>query len=465
MQYQFPNNFYWGSAASAAQTEGTTLGDGKSDNIWDHWARQEPNRFFNGVLPTETSTFYDHFRNDIGLMKAINHNSFRTSIAWSRLIPDGVGDVNPQAVEFYNNVIDELIEQGIEPFICLFHFDMPIAMQNIGGFENRDVIEAYANYAQTCFELFGDRVKHWFTFNEPIVTVEGGYLYDFHYPNIVDFKRASVVAFHTMLAHAQAVMRFRQLNIDGQIGIVLNLTPSYPRSDNANDLLASHHCDLLFNRSFLDPAVKGEYPQDLLTLLKKYDQLPAVEASDCDVIQQGKVDIIGINYYQPRRVQAKLHAIHPDAQFMPEWLFDSYEMPGRKMNPHRGWEIYEKGVYDILINLRDNYGNLPCYISENGMGVQGEDAFSVNGQIQDDYRIEFVSEHLKWIHKAINEGSACFGYHMWTFIDNWSWCNGYKNRYGFYQLDLNTQERRIKKSGQWYANVAKNNGFNDPQGG
>ena len=144
---------------------------------------------------------------------------------------------------------------------------------------------------------------------------------------------------------------------------------------------------------------------------------------------------------------------------MPEHFFDYYEMPGRKMNPHRGWEIYEKGVYDILTNLRENYGNLPCYISENGMGVEGEEKFLVDGQIQDDYRIDFIQGHLQWLHKGIEEGSACFGYHLWTFIDNWSWANAYKNRYGFYQLDLNTQKRSVKKSGEWYAQVSQNNGF------
>lgn len=461
MQYQFPQGFLWGSAASAAQTEGKAFSFGKGENIWDHWYKLEPNRFFNGVSSTQASTFYDNYQSDIQRMKAINHNSFRTSISWSRLIPNGTGEINPQAVEFYNSVIDELIKNNIEPFICLFHFDMPLAMQEIGGFENRDVVNAYAEYADICFKLFGDRVKYWFTFNEPIVPVEGGYLYDFHYPNVVDFRRAATVSYHTMLAHSQAVTKYRQHNLGGKIGIVLNLTPSYPRSDNSADLLASHRCDLLFNRSFLDPAVKGEYPQELIALLNEYNQLPDIQSNDCDCIAQGKVDILGINYYRPRRVKARANAINTEAPFMPEWFFDNYDMPGCKMNPHRGWEIYEKGIYDILINLRDNYGNLPCYISENGMGVEGEEKFIENGQIKDDYRIEFVKEHLKWVHKAITEGSQCFGYHMWTFIDNWSWSNAYKNRYGFYQLDLNTQERILKKSGQWYSEISKNNGFND----
>ncbi|PWI32315.1 6-phospho-beta-glucosidase [Vibrio albus] len=460
MQYQFPDNFYWGSASSATQSEGAAFEGGKGENIWDHWFKTEPNRFHHSVPATEASTFYANYKSDIQLMKDIGHNSFRTSISWSRLIPDGTGEVNPEAVDFYNKMINELIVQGVEPFICLFHFDMPMAMQNMGGFESREVLEAYADYAETCFKLFGDRVKYWFTFNEPVVPVEGGYLYDFHYPNVVDFRRAATVAFHTILAHAKAVSRYKAMEQDGQIGIILNLTPSYPRSENEADLKAANICDLMFNRSFLDPAVKGEYPQELMELLKQYEQLPQFEDGDCELIASGKVDMLGINYYQPRRVKARENAVHPDALFMPEWFFDYYEMPGRKMNPHRGWEIYEKGVYDILTNLRENYGNLPCYISENGMGVEGEEKFVKDGQIQDDYRIDFIKEHLKWLHKGIQEGSNCFGYHLWTFIDNWSWSNAYKNRYGFYRLNLTTQARTVKKSGEWYAEVSRNNGFN-----
>lgn len=459
MKYRFPQNFYWGSAASATQTEGAAFQAGKGENIWDHWYSQQPNRFHNGVSATNASTFYENYQSDIQLMKEIGHNSFRTSISWSRLIPQGVGEVNREAAEFYSKVIDEQIKQGVQPFICLFHFDMPLAMQEMGGFESREVLDAFAHFAETCFKLYGDRVKHWFTFNEPIVPVEGGYLYDFHYPNVVDFKRAATVAFHTILAHAKAVEKYRALNQDGQIGIILNLTPSYPRSQNPADLKAANICDLMFNRSFLDPAVKGEYPQELVSLLQQHDQMPNVESGDCELIAKGKVDLLGVNYYQPRRVKARENAVHPEAPFMPEHFFDYYEMPGRKMNPHRGWEIYEKGIYDILTNLKDNYGNIPCYISENGMGVEGEEKFLVDGQIQDDYRIEFIKGHLKWLHRGIEEGSNCLGYHLWTFIDNWSWCNAYKNRYGFYQLDLKTQKRSVKKSGEWFASVSEANGF------
>lgn len=460
INYKFPTDFWWGSATSATQIEGAANEDGKAKNIWDYWYENEPNRFFNQIGPESTSDFYHLYKEDIQMMKEIGHNSFRISISWSRLIPNGRGEVNEKAVDFYNKVIDELKENDIEPFVNLFHFDMPLCLQEEGGWESREVVEAYKAYAETCFDLFGDRVKKWFTFNEPIVPVEGGYLYNFHYPNVVDFKRAAQVAYHTILAHAKAVEAFRNMEIkDAQIGIILNLTPSYPRSEHPADVKAAVIADLFFNRSFLDPAVKGEYPKELVDILKEYNQLPQIVEGDLEIIKANTIDLLGVNYYQPRRVKAKESLPNPASPFMPEWLFDSYEMPGRKMNPYRGWEIYEKGIYDIMINLKENYGNIESFISENGMGVEGEERFLQDGEIQDDYRIEFIREHLKWLHQAIEEGCNAKGYHLWTFMDNWSWMNAYKNRYGFVSVDVDTKKRTLKKSAHWFSKVSKENGF------
>ncbi|CAF1892501.1 6-phospho-beta-glucosidase GmuD [Bacillus subtilis] len=460
-QYRFPKDFWWGSSASATQTEGAADRDGKGQNIWDYWFEKEPHRFFDHVGPADTSQFYDNYKEDIRLMKELGHNSFRMSISWSRLIPNGTGEINDKAANFYNNVIDELIANGIEPFVNLFHFDMPMALQKIGGWVNRETVDAYENYARTCFRLFGGRVKKWFTHNEPIVPVEGGYLYDFHYPNKVDFKEAVQVGFHTMLSSARAIQAYREMEQDGKIGIILNLTPSYPRSSHPADVKAGEIADAFFNRSFLDPSVKGEFPKELVDILKHEGFMPDYNAEDLDIIKKNTVDLLGVNYYQPRRVKAKEHLPNPDAPFLPDRYFDPYVMPGRKMNPHRGWEIYEKGVYDILINLKENYGNIECFISENGMGVEGEERFrNEQGIIQDDYRIEFIKEHLKWIHRAIQEGSNVKGYHLWTFMDNWSWTNAYKNRYGFVSVNLEKDgERTVKKSGKWFKKVAEQSGF------
>jgi 6-phospho-beta-glucosidase len=462
MDYQFPAGFWWGSAASGPQTEGVFEGDGKGASIWDYWYQQEPEKFFNGVGPEKTSQVYTRYQEDIQLMKETGHTTFRTSIQWSRLFPQGKGEVNQKAVDFYNAYIDELIANGIEPFMNLYHFDMPMALQEKGGWLNRETVDAYVAFAQTCFTLFGDRVKKWFTHNEPIVPVEGGYLYQFHYPNEINMKHAVQVGFHETLASAKAIKVYHEMNLGGEIGIILNLTPSYPRDENdPEDVKAAQIADAFFNRSFLDPAVKGTFPEELVTNVKELDMVPAMEADDLQTIRENTIDLLGINYYQPRRIMKKESPIDQAKSPMPDDYFDNYDMPNKKMNPYRGWEIYEKGIYDILTNTRENYGNIKCYISENGMGVEGEERFvNADGVIEDDYRIEFVSDHLKYVHQAIQEGTNCVGYHMWTCMDNWSWTNAYKNRYGFISVDLaNDAKRTVKKSGRWFKEVSDNNGF------
>ena len=462
MDYQFPAGFWWGSAASGPQTEGVFEGDGKGASIWDYWYQQEPEKFFNEVGPEKTSQVYTRYQEDIQLMKETGHTTFRTSIQWSRLFPQGKGEVNQKAVDFYNAYIDELIANGIEPFMNLYHFDMPMVLQEKGGWLNRETVDAYVAFAQTCFTLFGDRVKKWFTHNEPIVPVEGGYLYQFHYPNEINMKHAVQVGFHETLASAKAIKVYHEMNLDGEIGIILNLTPSYPRDENdPEDVKAAQIADAFFNRSFLDPAVKGTFPEELVTIVKELDMVPAMEADDLQTIRENTIDLLGINYYQPRRIMKKESPIDEAKSPMPDDYFDNYDMPNKKMNPYRGWEIYEKGIYDILTNTRENYGNIKCYISENGMGVEGEERFvNADGVIEDDYRIEFVSDHLKYVHQAIQEGTNCVGYHMWTCMDNWSWTNAYKNRYGFISVDLaNDAKRTVKKSGRWFKEVSDNNGF------
>lgn len=456
---KFPDNFYFGSATSATQCEGAYNRDGKGLNIWDLWSDKEPHRFFNGVLSYDTSTFYDNYKDDIKLLKDIGHNSFRTSISWSRLFPKGYGEINEKAVEFYRSVFEELKKNDMEPFVNLYHFDMPAALQEIGGWENYDVTEYYKEYAKTCFELFGDIVKRWFTFNEPIVHVECGYLNCYHYPCKVDPKAAVQVAYHTALASAKAVREYHKLNQGGKIGIVLNLTPAYPRSDNPADVKAARIAELFANKSFLDPSVKGEYDKELVEMIKEHNIMPEYTEKDLNIIKENTVDFLGVNYYQPIRVCARRSMPNPEAPFMPDYYYDNFEMPGRKMNPYRGWEIYPKGIYDIAINIKNNYGNIEWMITENGMGVENEERFKVNGKIEDDYRIDFYKDHLTWLHKGIEEGSNCIGYHVWTGIDNWSWLNAYKNRYGLVELDLKTQKRTVKKSGEWFRELSKNKGF------
>ncbi len=459
---KFPKNFWWGSATSGPQTEGNdnVLDMNKSESIWERQYKEDKYRFFD-LEPTKNN-LVKNFKADIKLAKDLNFNSLRTSIQWSRLMPNGK-DVNKQAISFYREMFQEMIDSGIEPFINLFHFDMPMWAQNIGGWTSREVVDKFVIYAKTAFELFGDIVKKWFTSNEPIVVVEGQYLYDFHYPNELSFEKSTKAIWHNIMAHHLCVREFRKQDIkNGTIGSILNITPAIPRSQAKADLKAAKIAELFQWKCFADPFMKGEKPNELISLLESKKLWPKnlILKGDEEIIKNNIMDIIGLNFYSPLRVKAldyipnfNVDTITPNTHF-----FNTYQMPGRRMNIYRGWEIYPKALYMMLKTIKDEYNNFPCYISENGMGVEDEQRFKdKKGMINDSYRIEFINEHLYWVHKAIKEGSSCKGYHMWTYIDNWSWNNAYKNRYGFYSLDIKTGKRTPKKSSQWIKKVIEEN--------
>lgn len=456
----FPEGFWWGAASSGPQTEGWF---GKShENVMDYWYRTARNDFFDGVGPDVASDFYHRYPEDFKLMKEIGMNSFRTSIQWSRLIEDlETGTPDPKGVAFYRNLIEEAKKNGIELVFNLHHFDLPIELlEKYGGWQSRHVVDLYVRFAKTCFELFGDDIHYWTTFNEPMVIPEAGWLYGFHYPKLTGKgKEAVQIIYNINLASALAIQAYRQSGKKGEIGIILNLTPTYPATESEADAKAAHWADLFFNRSFLDPAVLGHFPEEFVEVLKQDGVLWKEEKEDAAIFADNTVDFLGVNYYHPKRARAPQNPDkYPD--WMPDRYFEEYEWPDARINPYRGWEIYPKAIYDIAKNVQDNYGNIKWFISENGMGVEGEERYvNADGSIDDDYRIDFYKEHLSWLHKAIEEGSNCFGYHPWTAFDCWSWNNAYKNRYGFIGIDLNDQKRTIKKSGRWFKQTADDNGF------
>lgn len=456
----FPDHFLWGAAASAPQTEGAASIDGKSATTWDKWFEMNPEKFAGHIGPKDTSNVYEQYLEDVQLMEDMNLNSYRTSISWARLLPDGK-TLNQKAVDFYRNYFVSMIEKGVEPIVNLFHFDMPWWLMEKGGWESRESVEAFGYYAKVAFEQFGDLVQNWTTFNEPIVHVECGYLFEFHYPAVVDFKRAVQVGYHTVMAHVQAVEEFRKSGHKGEVGIILNLTPIFSKSNAPGDIAAKEAADELIVKSFLDPVVLGRVSPKLIELLKENDLLPVTQEGDKKRIAQATIDFLGVNYYQPKRVQAVENPTKP--ALMPSDLYADYDWPDKKINPYRGWEIYPAALYDIAMRIKDEYGNIPWYVSENGMGVAEEERFmNEEGIIQDDYRIEFVHDHLLELHKAIEQGSSCFGYHMWTFIDCWSWLNGYRNRYGFYRVDIVDGFKRIpKKSSFWMKDVSQKNAIHE----
>lgn len=455
--YSFPKGFMWGAAASGIQTEGSA--NKANPSIWDLWYEKSPERFYRGISSDVVTDTYHRYKEDVQLMKQVGFNSFRTSIQWSRLIKNfETGEVCPDAVEFYNQYLDEMIANGIEPMINLYHFDMPAELQETyGGFESKKVVDMYVEFAIQAFKLFGQKVKYWITFNEPIVPVEGGYLYDFHYPCKRDGKLAVQVGYNIILAHAKAVHAFNRLNIVGsKIGVVLNLTPSYTRDDSEADKKAAWYADLLFNRSFLDPMVKNVIPSELCEILAEQDVTPETTAQEIATICSAKIEFLGVNYYVPRRVKAR-ETDYDLNYFTPEVYFENYVNPEGRFNPYRdNNEILPTAIYDIAINIQNNYDNVPWFIAEIGIamdeGSEGEP--DNNGVIDDSFRTELMKEHLVQLHKAIEGGANCFGVHQWTFIDNWSWLNSFKRRYGFYRLDLDTGNRIPKKHGLWFKKLA-----------
>ncbi|MEG0550532.1 MAG: glycoside hydrolase family 1 protein [Vagococcus sp.] len=460
---KFPENFWWGAATSGPQSEGRF--NKKHANIFDYHFEIEPEKFYQHIGPDVASNFYNSYQEDIQLMKSIGMNSVRTSIQWSRLIDDlETNTVNQEAVDFYNAVIATMISEKMTPVMNLHHFDLPVELYaKYGGWESKKIVELYVGFAEQCFKLFGDRVKYWTTHNEPMVVVEGEYLFQFHYPNIVDGKKAVQVAYNLNLASAKAIQAFRRLNIpEAKIGTILNLTPTYAASDSKEDQEAARIAELWNNNLFLEPAVHGTFPSELEELLTQDKVLWEGSAEEKEVIKNNTVDFLGVNFYHPNRVKAPDLAPNSVGEWLPNRYYDAYDMPGRRVNLDRGWEIYPKALYDIAINIKENYKNIPWYVSENGMGVSNEDRFkNSEGIIEDEYRIAFVTEHLEWLYQGIEEGSNCFGYHMWTPIDCWSWLNAYKNRYGFISNNIHTQIKTVKQSGYWFKEVAKRNGLKE----
>ena len=459
IELKFPKDFWWGAATSGPQLEGRF--NKKHANIFDYDFEKFPEHFWHGIGPDVASNFYNDFREDIRLMKKAGLNSVRTSIQWSRLIDDlEEGTVNPEAVEFYNAVIDEFLSNGIRPIINLHHFDLPVELlHKYGGWANKQVISFYVKYAEQCFRLFGDRVSDWFTHNEPMVVVEGGYLYQFHYPDLVDGKLAVQVAYNLQLASSLAIQKYREVNqnSDGKIGIILNLSPNYPASQDKEDIAAAHFADLWQNRLFMDASVKGKFPDELVEILTKDGVLWNSTLEELETIKNNKVDMFGVNFYHPNRAQRPHYS--PDSltvDWLPNKYFDDYKMVGARMNVDKGWEIYPQTLYNIAKNIQKNYGNIPWFVSECGIGVSNEDRYlNRDGLIEDDYRIQFVQEHLYWLHKAIDEGANCYGFHLWTPIDCFSWRNSYRNRYGLISVNIHTQKKCLKKSAYFFKNLAE----------
>ncbi len=458
-----PDNFIIGAASSAWQTEGWSGKKDFQDSYLDLWYKNNKNVWHNGYGPAVATDFYNRYKEDIQMMKQIGLTHYRTSINWARFLVDYENAVvDEEYAAYYENVIDELLNNGIEPMICLEHYELPaVLFEKYGGWGSKHVVELFEKYAEKVFNRYGSRVKHWFTFNEPIVVQTRVHLDAIRWPFEQNTKKWMQWNYNKSLATAKVVKLFKQMQLkekfDAKIGNIINPEVTYARSSAEHDQKAARIYDLFFNRVFLDPSIKGEFPPELFELMEKHDITFDYTEDELRLIKENTVDYVGLNLYFPHRVKARTAAWNEDTPFHPEYYYDKHELTGKKMNPYRGWEIYPQIMYDIALRMKEEYGNIEWFIAENGMGVENEHRFkNEDNIIQDDYRIEFISEHLQWLLKAVDEGSNCTGYMLWAFTDNVSPMNAFKNRYGLVEINLNeNRNRSLKKSGYWYKELIK----------
>lgn len=455
-----PDDFFFGAALSGPQTEGLWQAHGKLENLWDLWCNEDLGAFHNRVGSYGGNDMGARGGEDFRIFHELGLSSCRTSIQWSRLM-DADGHLNQEGADFYHKLFAAAREEGVEVFVNLYHFDMPAYLFRRGGWESREVIEAYAAYARAAFAEFGQEIAHWFTFNEPIVEPENRYEQGGWYPFHHDFAQARRVQYGISLAHALAVGAFRELQAagtvraDAKIGLINCFTPPYTRDDPSEaDLEAVRMVDGINNRWWLDLVTKGSLPVDVIDTLAERGVHPPVRAGDADILAQGTVDWLGFNYYHPVRVQAPSHEVD---EYGNPCFADPYEWPEATINESRGWEIYPQGIYDFARTMTRDYPDLEWFVSENGIGIEEDHAARTSSGAIDDssYRVPFVRDHLRWIARAIAEGARCRGYHYWGVIDCWSWNNAFKNRYGFVEVDLtHNYERRLKASADWLHKVA-----------
>lgn len=448
---RFPDGFVWGAATASYQIEGSTGEDGRGPSIWDTFSGV-PDAVTDGHTGEVACEHYIRYADDVALMASLGLSAYRFSIAWPRIQPSGSGPVNSRGLDFYDRLIDELCAAGISPMATLYHWDLPQALQNRGGWAARETAERFAEYAEVVANRFGDRVRSWFTINEPWCAAFLGYASGDHAPGITAPAQAFAAAHHLLLGHGLAAQAIRAAGA-GEVSIALNCTTVRPGSDNDEDLAAVEQIDGLSNRIWLEPLLRGEYPDDMLTLAERFTPLWYVKSGDGAIIKQ-PLDVLGINYYTPTWVRARRNAqgspAHPGSEGMD---FTAPNGPVTEM----GWRVDPTGLTDLLVRLHKDYEGLPVMITENGAAYA--DSAVVDGQVQDVDRIAYLDGHLRAVHAAISAGADLRGYLAWSLMDNFEWAFGYTRRFGLVHVDYATQRRTPKASADWYRKVITRNGL------
>ncbi len=469
-QVKLPQGFFLGAAASAWQTEGWKGKKDGQDSYMDAWYKKNRDVWYEGYGPAIATNFVERYREDIGYMKEIGLDYYRTSLNWSRFLTDYENAVvDEEYASYYSDMIDACLEAGVEPMVCLEHYEVPqVLMERYGGWASRHVVDLFVKYASKAFERFGSRVKYWFAFNEPIVVQTRVYLDGLRWPFHQDSAVWMQWNYHKALATAAVMDAYKKSGFrreDCKFGTIINVETVYSRTDSPDDVNAADKFDLFYNRIFLDPAIKGRYEDQLFDLLKTHGLLMEYTSSDLELMEANPVDWVGINLYHPNRVKGRMTAIRQGAPFHPCYYYEEFDLPGKKMNPFRGWEIYPRIIYDFALRMKNEYGNKEWFVAENGIGVQNEGKYrDETGMIQDDYRIDFFKQHLYWAVRGVEEGCNLKGYMNWAFTDNVSPMNAFKNRYGLVEIDLeHDRNRRLKKSAYFFQQTIANRCFSyDP---
>ncbi len=439
----YPADFVWGVATAAYQIEGAVAEDGRGESIWDRFCATD-GKVRNGDSGAVACDFYHRYREDVGLMSELGVNAYRLSIAWPRILPEGRGKVNVAGLDFYDELVDELLDSGIKPFVTLYHWDLPQALEDLGGWPERATVDAFAEYVEAVAARLGDRVEHWITVSEPRVSAWLGYGWGMHAPGRTSERDSLAAAHHLLLAHGRAAEILRRESPGAQVGITLDVFPVYPASDDAPDVAAARHFDGFHNRWFLDPLFRGSYPADLLEHFG--DSAPRVEDGDFDLIA-APIDFMGINYYR-REVVA-----HGENGARTVHIADSDYTD-------MGWEVSPDGLFDLLVKLQNEFGPLPIYVTENGAAFG--DLRAHDGSVRDPERRDYLEEHIKAIGRALEAGVPIAGYFVWSFLDNFEWAHGYGKRFGLVYVDYPTLARIPKSSFYWYRDfIAATTGARD----
>lgn len=468
--FRFSKDFLFGAASAAYQVEGAWNVDGKGLSNWDVFSKI-PGKTFEGTNGDVAVDHYNRYKEDIKLMAEMGLESYRFSIAWTRIIPDGDGEVNQKGIDFYNNLINECLKYGIVPFVTLYHWDLPQSLEEDGGWLNKRTVNAFEKYAKVCYESFGDRVKHWITINETIVFCKLGYISGAHPPAITNSPKKYFQSVHNVfLAHCKAVNAYKELKQYGEIGITHVFSPAFSVDKSSSNLLAEEHANNFETYWYYDPILKGEYPQYMINYLEDKGWLPDWNEEELSLLKEcsSKNDFIGLNYYQPQRVMLNLsndivkeYSRENSTGAPGNASFDGYYktvMMDDKTYTKWGWEVSPEGFLQGLRMLKERYGDVKIYITENGLG---DEDIIVENEVCDIPRIKFIEEHLKAIKLGVSENINIKGYYAWSALDLLSWLNGFKKQYGFIYVDHKDNLNRKKKASfYWYKDVIATRGEN-----